>query len=418
MLLPSLADEAARLPAYVRSKFVTSAMLQHKDPPGGDDDDDDNDDSVASYNTRTEMWLRTGMAEEWRRFQVFLSIPRQMLESIVLGTVAWDYDNSRGHARDNYKEQEGFGIYVIGLSVQGRDGAWLTARELTRLVVKLERYLRGFEAWDANKQWVAGAEDLRDFVAQIDNEFGIYNKNAPRFVTSSGGLESMKDLVKSLKERANKSLGMSANGDEPLIQSPLYVGMSVEPKQRMPQHSLDVGLTGTLKGSSKSYGLVCSLMKRMNRKPLSTCLCVVRVPEKEDLPFTETLVSALANSLICQDGFNRTECGDVPTDKKKRTDDEGEAYVMQRARFLFDNSCQVLRDVRERVDVMEASAQLKPLLDNEMAGDVAEIESGCDLLQQANSRLRRKHEKLQKLIRVTEANEKTLEQDSLLSSLL
>lgn len=122
MSLQALADEAARLPSYVQSQFARSLYGEDgdvedvaDDDPGMDDVKKKKDDAGGKYQTRTERYLRVGLAEEWRRFVVFMSIPRHMLESIVLGTVAWDYDRNRGEARDRYRECQGFGIYVIGL---------------------------------------------------------------------------------------------------------------------------------------------------------------------------------------------------------------------------------------------------------------------------------------------------------------
>lgn len=433
MLLPALAEEVVNMPAYLQSKFVKSEHRRVGYNKRDENDDEENDEEndapssgaggPATCKTRTEMLLRTGMADEWARFQVFMAIPRPMLESIVWGTVAWDYDRSRGGTRDHYKEAQGFGVYVIGLSVQGREGAWLTARELQRLVGDLERYLQGVHVWQSQspKRWPedADAKELKEHVSQIDNQYGVHKLTEPRYVTSPTGLERMQDLVKSLKARVAASLNIYPVGDTPMIQTPLYVGMSIELKNRMPKHSLDVGVNSKLKSSNKAYGLVCSLMKHMDRTPMSTCLCVTRLWAKKDLPFAETLVCALANGLVCQDGFNQTECGDGSNDTAKRVDGDGEAYVMERSSWLYENSKQVVQDLCERVEVLEASEKLRPLLDGQTAQDVEELESRVDLLEREGLRnLQRERRKLQKKLKAAEASKKMLQEDEQILDLL
>lgn len=360
LMLSELADGAVDLPRYIQCKFVPLEKPRlETDEDDVDLDVDKNDPGVSvgdigegkTYTTRTEKYLRWGMGAEWQRFILFLAIPRQMLESIVLGTVAWDYHPSRGARRDQYGEHSGFGIYAIGLSVSGRYGAWMTATELEVLIRNLERYMEGYDAWKDNGQaWAPGDVVLQEFVASIDSKYGLHKDKAPRFVSSTSGKEGMEDLVRSLKRRVEGSLRCDPTGTTPLIQSPLYVGLSTELRNRLLDHRIDIGGNGTLKRSNKAYGLMLSLMKYHGSdvRPRTTGVCVLRIWEKKDLWFAETLISALASSLICQDGFNRTECGDPVKSAHRPRDGDAEDYVKVESHFLYDNLQGALADLRVR----------------------------------------------------------------------
>lgn len=208
MQLPALADEAAKLPQYLISQFAEKRVTA---TGGGISLEDVGQDK--KYKTRTEKYLRTAMDTDWRNFVTFLSIPRPMLESIILGTVAWDYDAERGTDRGFYKQAQRFGIYVIGLAVQGRKGAWLTANEIMKLVTNVDRYLEAYDMWAEDEEWPkSGAgQRLKDFVAKVDNQLGLHKTGAPRFVKSADGQEAMEDLAKGLRKRAELSLELDAS---------------------------------------------------------------------------------------------------------------------------------------------------------------------------------------------------------------
>lgn len=385
LMLLELADAAANLPRYIQCRFIPS-----KKGLNDQNAEDEEDEQAAAingetqdtenpgiemfnvgenreYNTRTEKYLRSVVVEkDWRSFTLFLAIPRAMLESIVLGTVAWDYDRARGPGtRDHYTDCSGFGIYVVGVSVSNRGGAWLTANEIKVLIATMSRYIRGYQAWEHGGQsWAPGDRELQEFVASVDNQFGIHKSKVPRFVNSPDGKLGMEDLIKSLQRRVDASLLLAPAGNTPMVQSPLYVGLATELKNRVSAHAANVGITGTLKRSNKAYALLMSLMHYQGGiNPVSTCRCVLRVWEKEDLWFAETLVAALASSLICQDGFNRTECGDPVKSKHCRYQSEAEQYVKYISRYLKDNMQAASDDVDERVSTLHKSRKLMDDMD-------------------------------------------------------
>ena len=76
-------------------------------------------------------------------WELLHAIPRRELVSIVLGTVAYDAYRSRpAVTRLANLELDCGGVYVVGISVNGRGGKFLNAREYARLAERVEWYLR------------------------------------------------------------------------------------------------------------------------------------------------------------------------------------------------------------------------------------------------------------------------------------
>lgn len=163
----------------------------------------------------------------------------------------------------------------------------------------------------------------------------------------------------------------------------------------MVAYATDVGVNGMLKKSNKAYALVMSLMRHQGGvQPVSTCRCVLRIWHKEDLWFAETLVAALAGSLICHDGFNRTECGDPVKSNHTSSQLDGETYVKNRNSYLYDNMKAGLEDVRTRrallrhLDKMESMRSKDDLQDS-----VDEMGMTCALLQRQLEELQDERDK-------------------------
>lgn len=378
MQLPTLADEAAQLPQYLLSQFAEKKVTADD---GGISLEDVG--KTKKYKTRTEKYLRTAMDTDWRNFVTFLSIPRPMLESIILGTVAWDHDSKRGSDRGFYKQAQRFGIYVIGLAVRDRQGAWLTALETTTLVTNATKYLEAYDMWAENEAWPTtdAAQELKDFVAKVDNQLGLHEHDTSRFVTSADDRIAMNDLVAGLKERVERSLELDPAGNLPMIQTPLYVGMSDELSKRLPKHDSTMSANSILASSNKPCAFVMSLMKLQGREPLPKAVCVLRVWEKRDLNFAETLVSALAHSMICHDGFNWTECGDMGKSSGAKYDEDCEEYVKYRSRFFYDNCKAVIEDLQARKSHLDDLAKLQPVLDGKLVTSTEQVLEACKMLE-------------------------------------
>lgn len=394
-LVYQMGEEAARMPDYL----ICSYGMMRKNEDDDDDEykDDEEEDEQSSddveYKNRTERFLKTGM-DTTRNFVILQAIPRDMLKSIVLGTVAWDYYPRPGNAlRNHYRKptKGGYGIYVFGLAVDGRDGKWLTANELDRLVGDLKRYVRGYERWrDLDGVWSDASIDdveLRDFITEVDTQLRNPQtaQDGPRYLMKEHGREGMLDLIKSLQRRVDKSLEINPAGDTPLIQTPIYTGLSTNLASRMPQH--DPTSKAGLRYSNRAHGMMCALMKLQGLQPKAVCVIAVRLWDKDDLWFSETLICALANGLISQDGFNCTECGSKLKINAPLLDPDGEEHVKVRCKFLYENSEATLQDLRQRKAFLDEFQEIDSVLADPLPREAKVANKECQQLGQDMERL-------------------------------
>lgn len=335
---------------------------------------------AQDHITRLEM-MGEDKPKIWR---IFHTIPRGMLQSLVLGTVAYDFSR-KADRPETYQELSGWGVYVVSVGVAGREGAWLTARELLRLVRHLQTYLRAFEAYHAHGGAPRDVEELRlqDFAATIDNTWGRHESKCPRFVDKEERLPGWRLFADQLQARANASLAIDPTGHTRLIQAPLYVGCSTQMEVRCEKYDPARGNATALKSVSKSYGLLMSLMSYMNRPPVHVCKCVLRLWKRDEVPIAEVLVGALASCYISQDGLNRETCGgesglprqsrqpggasrgrpsalvdEVEADSSdeedmKLHDAPTEEYVKARESFMYDNITASEADLTARLEFVQ-----------------------------------------------------------------
>ncbi|ROV89453.1 hypothetical protein VMCG_10232 [Cytospora schulzeri] len=383
-LIYQMGEEAANLPGYLLCSGGKKRADEDDEDEYRSDEDDASSEEDGKYKNRTERFLKEGM-KTTRNFTMFQVIPRDMLKSIILGTVAWDYYPRKGKIpRDHYKKpiKNGYGIYVFGLAVGGREGKWLKANELNKLIGELRRYVRGYERWrDLHRTWSdASIQDveLRDFITEVDAQLGRHDTDAsgPRYVQSEHSMKGMLDLIKSLQRRADKSLEINPAGDTPLIQTPIYTGLSANLASRMPKHDPN-GKDG-LRSSNKAHGIICSLMKLQGLQPKAVCVVALRLWDKDDLWFSETLVCALANGLINQDGFNRMECGSKANSNAPPLDPDGEEHVKVYCRYLHDNLEATLVDLRQRKAIIETLKELRTVLNDPVLEQAKIARARCE----------------------------------------
>ncbi|KAJ4413533.1 hypothetical protein N0V82_008471 [Gnomoniopsis sp. IMI 355080] len=389
---PAMAEDAAKLPDYLlstitqRNRERNEMALQAGFP------------RPYAFDTRTEEYLKTRLTGDSRLFEVYHAIPRQLLQSLVLGTVAWDYHPSRGKSREHYGEKPGIGIYAFGLSVKARNGEWLTANEVRAMVAHIEEYIAGHDAWLAHDGLPITPRDkqLHDFVTQIDNHHGTHDtlNVGPRFCGNASQRCGLRDLARSLTERMRASLQLDPKGDTPMIQSPLYIGCSTILEKRMLAHDPNTGKTSALKRSNKLLALIMSLMKCQDLEPETIGVPVLRLWKEQDLDFSETLICSFAQSMACQDGCNMVECGDAKG--KNKSDSSCEDYVKARLPYLHDNIVASLHDLKERQAFVDQFSHFQPLLDgvdselidrtSQMVGKLQELLAGMNTLEKEYER--------------------------------
>lgn len=334
-------------------------------------------------------------SEIWR---IFHTIPRRVLESLVLGTVAHDFLR-KSDRPDHYRDMSGFGVYAVAIAVAGRHGAWLKPKELTTLIENLERYIRASVSY-LQRKGAGGRPEQRewDFVSKVDNMFGQHDQEyGPRFVVSDEDhvIDGWQALVTSLKRRRDSSLAIDPSGNKPLLQGPLYAGCSAKLQNRSRAYDPQSGKKTKLDGVNRAYALVMSLMMYMDLEPTHVCRCVTRLWRRTELPIAEILVAALGNSYISQDGLNRIVCGGesgrprakktsgaksprgVKTppaaqavDGEERGEEDGslfdpdaEEYVKGRENYFYDNLFASVEELRKRHAFVSEFSGLEPLFD-------------------------------------------------------
>lgn len=429
-LIHEMGEEAEGLPSYLMSKYGRFK--------GGEEDEDEeyvpDDSSSASqeedepilYHTRTERFLKTGM-DRPQNFTIFQCIPRDMLKSLALGTVAYDYYPRGSRApRGGYKipKKGGYGIYVFGLAVKDRQGKWMTAMELKVLIQNLERYVAAYEVWSGNdNSWPGGRRSmaLRDFVNDVDNRIGKHDVSSPRYITSDAAKDGMVALINSLQRRVDESLKLDPTGSTQLIQTPLYVGLSTKLSERMPKHDPTSKKDRALENSNKAHGLVCSLMKVQGLSPQAVSRVVLLLWDKEDLWLWETLVCAIANGLISQDGLNRTECGSRVRSNGPSIDPTAEDIVKVHHAYLYENNKATLKFLQGKKAISDQLQMIRSAIDDPVIQKAADMrktleESGRDM-KRLRDRLRLEEEELELELNKVKAAEESLEVLDLLRQL-
>ncbi|KAK7419483.1 hypothetical protein QQZ08_010853, partial [Neonectria magnoliae] len=270
----------------------------------------------------------------WTLAKLTAAIPKKGLEAIMRGTVAYD---SITDPNIGWYPRKGPGIYVVGLAVSGRAGKWLSRNEIEQLRRLIKQYCRGYMAL-VNGASVSNSDVL--FVRSVDGQFpGSVKGRKSRFIDNADELARVNALHEALGRRC--STQSDPTGDVFQIQSPLYVGCSDKLQNRTQDY-----LKPNVNNINKPLGLTMSLTSETG-KPAQ-----VFVQVENQLPVAERLVTTLANSYVCQDGFNATEAGGKLGGAKVADFAEAEIKVYARNKHLEENIDAVLNDTVDRIDCL------------------------------------------------------------------
>lgn len=135
-------------------------------------------------------------------WDLFHTIPRDLLESLVLGTVA--FDHSRTQNRVTGLDNNGPGIYILGLSIVGRDGQFLDGRELDLLIQDLQTYIQGSTVLRRKKPAATRSATERaavQLVTDVDFTYGVGAAGRPRFICDAENDALAGHLLSSLQAR-------------------------------------------------------------------------------------------------------------------------------------------------------------------------------------------------------------------------
>ncbi|KAK1826075.1 hypothetical protein QBC39DRAFT_29890 [Podospora conica] len=231
-------------------------------------------------------------------------IPRSSLGALLSGMVGSDVLN---RLAEGYSD-DGAGVYVIGLTIDGRSGAFISSTEMQTLIDDLEQYVLEVEA--ALDQDTAGGQP-GSTVWEVDHQYGIYTPgaNAPsRFIESRSSLDSMRELLAATKTRQSSLSALDGTGTLCSVQAPMYVGCGQNVRDRIRVYA-PVQQVVAFKNASKPYGLFMSLLHKQGLIPRPMIIAVVRTWGRHQMATAERLVTALAGSYVHQGGFNIQEGG-------------------------------------------------------------------------------------------------------------
>lgn len=294
----------------------------------------------------------------------------KLLRSIIAGTLAYDLhqDPDLG-ANCQYNDNCSAGTYVVSLSIKGRQGKFLSMRELRRLALEVGDYADGAELWIKNKMaW--DDQDLKHrqamkFIQVVDNKAGRADPaGKPRFGDNAGAVKKLRELQGMFSRRAIAALDLQNNGDTWQIQAPVMVGCTTETigKRTLahkPQFTAGNPLNpaaNSLTSTTKTWALTLSLLYYLKLEPEVVHVAALPFFDPNDLPRTEILLTTLARSLVWQDGFNVIQGGGKSDENWDDRGYEEQKNVCHARDFLKNNlaaTLQRIQEVRNKIAIMK-----------------------------------------------------------------
>jgi hypothetical protein len=303
---------------------------------------------------------------------IFHSIPRNMLESLILGTVA--YDNCRLQNRVTGLSNDGPGIYVLGLSIAGRNGQFLNAGELEVLIKNMEEYLFGYECWSGGLHQTPRAVAAAALIAEVDSAYGspkTPGPGKPRFIEGASHVENVLALLASLRTRMDASKAEDPTGKTYMLQSPQYVGCSKDVKQRAASYQLSHHCTA-LSRVNRYYALTVSLLAVQGLFSKVYILTAIRTWQAGQLPKAEKFVAVLAGAYVTQDGFNAREAGGNQEHMPSGSWSSQEEYVFAEVSHMDDNVKASERDLEILTELADGEKVLSKMDDGSLLQGVDE----------------------------------------------
>lgn len=293
----------------------------------------------------------------------------KLLRSIIAGTLAYDLhqDPDLG-ANCQYSDSCSAGTYVVSLSIKGRQGKFLSTRELNHLALLVKDYADGAELWNKNKKAWDNQDhkhiQAKKFIKEVDNAAGRADPGGkPRFGDNGGAVEKLKELRCMFRRRVIASLDVQNHGNTWQIQAPVMVGCTTETiAKRTSAHKPQFTAgnlhpaANSLTSTTKTWALTLSLLYYMNLEPEVVHVAALPFFDPNDLPRTEILLTTLARSLVWQDGFNVIQGGGKPDENWDERGYEEQKNVCYSRDFLKNNlaaTLQRIQEVRNKIAIMK-----------------------------------------------------------------
>jgi hypothetical protein len=319
---------------------------------------------INGYPIRTEAMAKSIESDE--AFRLLHVIPRDLLTSIISGTVAYDLWNGD---IDPYTPST-CGVYVMAIHICGRRGKFLSGRELGELATLVDRYVTAYDHWVRDGQrWDEGSEDSRRHRRFVENVDGRETSNGPRFVKSPLSRAITRELANMFRRRQIASI----DPDAVHTQSPLFVGRRT-------------GVGSPLASTPTALNLTLGLLKVMGLRPKTGVATVLPTWRREDLPHAARLVAALGRSLVTQDGFNMEQPSGHPDHRAEDALGNTGRMVMERGHY-HENASKTVKHIQLEsvlLDHLEVVKDRRHNLDRALVrveSKMSKLESKVEILE-------------------------------------
>ncbi|KAI1651649.1 uncharacterized protein F4817DRAFT_137408 [Daldinia loculata] len=292
------------------------------------------------------------------------SLSPKMLRSVLMKTLGPDlYDpDFATKANEEYIfKSNGPGAYVAFVSIEGRKGKFLCARELRELIRLLQRYVQAVDAYqrqnsddiygssqltDADKAAMVQAMEIDD-ISRFKTRYQLDRPNFedfnPRWKSQSrdnqmqsGRNVHISDPILSFISMLEKRLLPDVDEEIYQMQSPLMVGNAGYINQRAECHLPSPHIHDK---TPKLWGLLLSCLYVMGFKLRVRYATLFRAwQDKEQVNLAEVLGTILAGSLISMDGCNVKQPGTRGADNIPDSEfDCGKKYVFAGIPWFREN---------------------------------------------------------------------------------
>lgn len=276
------------------------------------------------------------------------SMPKHLIRAVVLGVTAVMRSvpfDVPGHLAKHIYIVDGPGAYVVSIAVEGREGKWLTGKELRGLIKLLDKY-RDAAQLRANQhsQHTAEERKLLAFARDVDRFYVNSSQiDGASYISNGKSSEKLASFTHGLK-----SLLRGAAEDVALCQAPNYVGCSTTSiKIRTASHTPKANWY--INKGNYVWWLTMSCMRMMNLEPEVFAVPAIRTWEYGQLPIAEILLTQLAGSLVEDRGYNIAQPGSTPDSGNHdftRDVEAAERYLP----YLTHNINETLGVTRERTE--------------------------------------------------------------------
>ncbi|KAK1752910.1 hypothetical protein QBC47DRAFT_362767 [Echria macrotheca] len=249
-----------------------------------------------------QLVLPNPMGNEARlMWDSFHTIPREVLNSVVLNTVAYDKPTSYPVSFT--------GVYVMGIALAEHDGKFLNAIEMDVFIENLTGYIEGSRPFCEVANPAQIPNQFPQPVKDIDNIYGTYKGRVKtRCIPDASALENAQRFLEQFRKRKTLLEAKDPTRRERALQSPLYVGCSRVMDERVKAYDPSAK-TSVFNNANRLYALTMSLLQYQGLQPRHSIVAAVRTWQPDQLGQAEMLVTALAGAYVFQGGFNCREAG-------------------------------------------------------------------------------------------------------------